>query len=278
MAIPTIDSIYVPSPAKIVKVETMTALEKLYTVELPQGQSLGHKPGQFVQVSLLGIGEAPISISSSPSRSNGTFEMCVRKVGDVTTAIHNLGEGATIGVRGPFGTGFPLEKFKGRDILVVAGGLSLAPVRSVINQVFDERGSYGRFIILYGAKTPNDLLFKDELAAWSKRDDVELLTTVDRGDANWKGNVGVITSLFPKISINPRNTIAVTEGPPIMYRFVLMELLGKGIPEGQIWLSLERRMKCGVGKCGHCQINGLYCCQQGPSFSYAQIKGVEEAL
>ncbi len=281
MAIPTIDSIYVPSPAKIVKVVTMTALEKLYTVELPHGQSLGHKPGQFVQVSLLGIGEAPISISSSPSRSNGTFELCVRKVGDVTAAIHNLGEGATIGVRGPFGTGFPLEKFKGRDILVVAGGLSLAPVRSVINQVFDERGSYGRFIILYGAKTPNDLLFKDELAAWSKRDDVELLTTVDRGDAEWTAsgrNVGVITTLFPKISVNPRNTVAVTEGPPIMYRFVLMELLGKGIPEGQIWLSLERRMKCGVGKCGHCQINGLYCCQQGPSFSYAQIKGVEEAL
>jgi len=278
MAIPTIDSIYVPSPAKVVKVKQITALEKLFTVELLQGQSLGHKPGQFVEVSLLGIGEAPISISSSPSRSNGTFELCVRKVGDVTTAMHNLGEGATIGVRGPFGTGFPLEKFKGRDILVAAGGLSLAPVRSVIHQVFDERGSYGRFIILYGAKTPSDLLFTDELEQWAKRDDVEVLVTVDRGDANWKGNVGVITSLFPKISINPRNTIAITEGPPVMYRFVLMELLGKGIPEGQIWLSLERRMKCGVGKCGHCQINGLYCCQQGPSFSYAQIKGVEEAL
>ena len=178
MAIPTIDSIYVPSPAKIVKVKQITALEKLFTVELPQGQSLGHKPGQFVQVSLLGIGEAPISISSSPSRSNGTFELCVRKVGDVTTAMHNLGEGATIGVRGPFGTGFPLEKFKGRDILVAAGGLSLAPVRSVINQVFDERGSYGRFIILYGAKNPSELLFKDELEAWSKRDDVEFLVTV----------------------------------------------------------------------------------------------------
>ena len=278
MAIPTIDSIYVPSPAKVVKVKQITALEKLFTVELPPGQSLGHKPGQFVEVSLLGIGEAPISISSSPSRSNGTFELCVRKVGDVTTAMHNLGEGATIGVRGPFGTGFPLDKFKGRDILVAAGGLSLAPVRSVIHQVFDERGSYGRFIILYGAKTPSDLLFTDELEMWSKRDDVEVLVTVDRGDANWKGNVGVITTLFPKISISPRNTIAITEGPPIMYRFVLMELLGKGIPEGQIWLSLERRMKCGVGKCGHCQINGLYCCQQGPSFSYAQIKGVEEAL
>ena len=278
MAIPTIDSIYIPSPAKVVKVRQLTALEKLFTVELPPGQSLGHKPGQFVEVSLLGIGEAPISISSSPSRSNGTFELCVRKVGDVTSAMHNLGEGATIGVRGPFGTGFPLDKFKGRDILVAAGGLSLAPVRSVIHQVLDERGSYGRFIILYGAKTPGDLLFTDELEQWAQRDDVEVLVTVDRGDANWKGNVGVITTLFPKISINPRNTIAVTDVPPVMYRFVLMELLGKGIPEGQIWLSLERRMKCGVGKCGHCQINGLYCCQQGPSFSYAQIKGVEEAI
>jgi len=281
MAIPTVESIYVPSPAKIAKVQPLTAMEKLFTVELPHGQSLGHKSGQFVEVSLLGIGEAPISISSSPSRSNGTFELCVRKVGDVTSALHNLSEGATIGVRGPFGSGFPLDKFKGRDILFAPGGLGLAPARSVINQVLDERGSYGRVIILYGAKNPGELLFKDELEMWSKREDVEFHVTVDRGDAEWTAagrNVGVITTLFPKISVNPRNTIAITIGPPVMYRFVLMELLGKGIPEGQIWMSLERRMKCGVGKCGHCQINGLYCCQQGPSFSYAQLKGVEEAI
>ncbi len=278
MAIPTVDSIYVPSPAKIAKVTPLTAMEKLFTVELPKGQSLGHKSGQFVEVSLFGIGEAPISISSSPSRSNGTFELCVRKVGDVTSALHNLTEGATIGVRGPFGSGFPLDKFKGKDILFAPGGLGLAPARSVINQVLDERGSYGRVVILYGAKNPGELLFKNELEAWSKRDDVEFHVTVDRGDAEWKGNVGVITTLFPKISVNPRNTVSITIGPPVMYRFVLMELLGKGIPEGQIWMSLERRMKCGVGKCGHCQINGLYCCQQGPSFSYAQLKGVEEAV
>jgi NAD(P)H-flavin reductase len=199
-------------------------------------------------------------------------------VGDVTSALHNLSEGAAIGVRGPFGTGFPLDKFRGKDILFAPGGLGLAPARSVINQVLDERGSYGRVILLYGAKNPGELLFKDELDAWSKREDVEFHVTVDRGDAEWKGNVGVITTLFPKISVNPRNTVAITIGPPVMYRFVLMELLGKGIPEGQIWMSLERRMKCGVGKCGHCQINGLYCCQQGPSFSYAQLKGVEEAV
>jgi len=279
--VPTVDSMYIPSPARIAKVEPLTALEKLFMIELPWGQSLGHQPGQFVEVSLFGIGEAPISISSSPSRSNGKFELCVRKVGDVTGALHNLQVGATIGVRGPFGHGFPVEKMRGKDILFAPGGLGLAPARSLINQVLDERGSFGRVIILYGAKNPSELLFKDELDAWSKRSDVEFHVTVDRGDETWTAagrNVGVITTLFKRITVNPRNTVAVTIGPPVMYKFVLMELVGKGIPEGQIWMSLERRMKCGVGKCGHCQINNLYCCQQGPAFNYAQIKGVEEAI
>ncbi len=276
--IPTIESIYVPSGAWIAKIEDVTHREKLFTIELPRGQSLGHRPGQFVEVSVFGVGEAPISIASSPSRSNGKFELCVRKVGDVTKALHNLKEGDTIGVRGPFGRPFPVDDFKGKDLLIAAGGLSLAPLRSVIYQVLDNRKDYGRVILLYGATTPNDLLFKDELKALQKRQDVELFITVDRGDENWIGNVGVITTLFPKVTVNPHNTVAILEGPPIMYRFALMETLGKGIPEDQIWVSLERRMKCGVGKCGHCQINNLYCCQDGPSFSYAQIKGVEEAL
>ncbi len=278
MAIPTVGSIYVPSPAKIVKIEQMTALEKLFTIELPEGQSLGHEPGQFVEVSLFGIGEAPISITSSPSRSNGSFELCVRKVGDVTTALHKLPVGATIGVRGPFGHGFQVDQMRGKDILFAAGGLGLAPARSLINQVLDERASFGRVIILYGAKNPSELLFRDELAAWAERKDVEFHLTVDRPDATWTGNVGVITTLFKFVTVSPRNTVAVTVGPPIMYRFVLMELLSKGIPENQIWMSLERRMKCGVGKCGHCQINNLYCCQQGPAFTYAQVKGIEEAI
>jgi sulfite reductase subunit B len=278
MSIPAIESIYLPTLAWISKAQQMTATEKFFTVELPRGQSLGHKPGQFVQISICGIGEAPISISSSPSRSNGKFEMCVRKVGDVTTALHNMSEGAQIGVRGPYGRGFPVEQFEGRDILVAAGGLSLAPVRSVINQIFDNRKKYGRFIVLYGAKNPGELLFQEERDEWKKRSDVEFLETVDKGTPEWAGNVGVITTLFPKITVNPRNTVAITEGPPIMYRFVLMELLGKGIPEDQIWVSLERRMKCGVGKCGHCQLDHFYCCQHGPSFNYAEIKGVMEAL
>jgi sulfhydrogenase subunit gamma (sulfur reductase) len=271
-------SIYAPEMARLVEVTPMTTLEKLFTIELPEGRSLGHNPGQFVMVSVLGVGEAPISITSSPSRSNGTFQLCVRRVGDVTNALHALKPGAKIGVRGPYGHGFPIEKMRGRDILFAPGGLGLAPLRSLINQVLDERATFGRVIILYGARRPQELLFRDELDEWMARDDVECLVTVDRGDETWDGHVGVITTLFPKITINPRNTTAITCGPPIMYRFVLMEMLGKGIPETQIYLSLERRMKCGVGKCGHCQINNLYCCQQGPVFTYAQIKGVEEAL
>ena len=148
----------------------------------------------------------------------------------------------------------------------------------MINQVLDERAHFGRVIILYGARTPTELLFKDELRQWEARRDVELHLTVDRGDENWKGHIGVITTLFKDITVYPRNTVAVTIGPPVMYRFVLMELLGTGISEGNIWLSLERRMKCGIGKCGHCQINNVYTCQSGPSFSYKEIKGLEEAL
>jgi NAD(P)H-flavin reductase len=270
--------VFLPEKAHIASIRQMTALEKLFTVELPKGISLGHRPGQFVEISSLGIGEAPISISSSPSRSNGVFEICVRKVGDVTAALHNLEPGDKIGVRGPFGRGFPIEKFRGKDMLFAPGGLGLAPLRSLINQVLDERAMFGRVIILYGARTPDELLFKEELKAWDEREDIELHLTVDRGNEAWDGHVGVITTLFKEIAINPRNTVAVTCGPPVMYRFVLMELQGKGLSEGNIYLSLERRMKCGVGKCGHCQIHHIYTCQSGPVFSYREIKGLEEAL
>jgi NAD(P)H-flavin reductase len=256
----------------------MTKLEKLFQIGLPEGMSLQHEPGQFVGVSVLGVGEAPISISSSPSRSNGSFELCVRNVGSVTSSIHARQVGDVLGVRGPFGHGFPVHQFRGKDILFAPGGLGLAPLRSLIQEVLDQRHLFGRVLLLYGARNPSELLFLDEIETWKQRGDIEIHLTVDRGDEAWTGNVGVITTLFPKVQVHPRNTIAVTVGPPVMYRFVLMELLGKGIPEGNIWLSLERRMKCGVGKCGHCQMNHVFTCQEGPAFSYAQIKPLEEAL
>jgi sulfhydrogenase subunit gamma (sulfur reductase) len=272
------ESIYLPVMARVLKVEEMTEMETLFTVQLPEGHSLGNEPGQFVECSVMGVGEAPFVVTSSPSRSDPTFELCIRRVGDVTNALHRLVPGDVIGIRGPFGHGFPIGRMRGKDVLFVAGGMGLPPLRSLINQVLDERGAFGRVIILYGTNNPDRILSREELEEWAARDDVEFLMTVDRADGDWQGNVGVITTLFPKITVNPRNTVAAICGPPIMYRFVLMELLGKGIPEAQIHLSLERRMKCGLGKCGHCQINHLYCCQDGPVFTYAQIKGVEEAL
>ena len=271
-------SIYLPTMMLIVRTRNITALEKLFTIEMPPGFALNHKPGQFVEVSLLGVGEAPISISSSPSRSNGSFEICVRKVGSLTKVLHTLNPGDTVGIRGPFGRGFPVEHFRGKDLLFAPGGLGLAPLRSLIYQVLDQRAMFGRVLILYGAKHPSELLFKDELDDWMEREDVELHLTVDRADENWTGNVGVITTLFPQIQVHARNTIAITCGPPVMYRFVLMELQSLGIPEGNIWLSLERRMKCGVGQCGHCQMNHIYTCLEGPVFSFSEIKHLEEAL
>jgi len=270
-------SIYLPHLAEIVRTEQLTKMEKLFEIKFQNGQELGHQPGQFVEVSLFGIGEAPISVSSSPTQK-GSFDLAVRAVGNVTQALHTLNRGATVGIRGPFGQGFPVEEMKGKDILFVAGGIGLVPLRSLINYVLDNRSHFGRVLVLFGAKTPAEQLFLGELAKWRQSKDMEYLETVDRSDGQWKGNVGVITTLFPKITVNPQKTIAVIVGPPIMYRFAILEAQVKGIPDDQIIVSLERRMKCGVGKCGHCQINHIYVCQEGPVFSYAKIKDVKEAI
>jgi sulfhydrogenase subunit gamma (sulfur reductase) len=272
-------SIFLPTIATIVDVKPEGKREKIFTIRLPDGQNLGHVPGQFIMVSVPGVGEIPIGVMSSPSRTGETFKVCIRNVGDVTGIIHTLQAGDQIGIRGPFGRGFPIDNFVGKDILIAPGGLSLAaPCLSLIDQILDNRADFGRLIILYGARDPSEILLKDRLAEWDKRDDIELMITVDRPDEEWKGHVGVITTLFEHVEINPFNTIAVTVGPPIMYRFVTIELLGKGLTPEQIWMSFERRMKCGVGKCGHCQVNHRYSCQDGPSWTYAEALAFEEAL
>jgi sulfhydrogenase subunit gamma (sulfur reductase) len=271
-------SVYLPEAAKLMDIRSLTDREKLFTIELPEGISLHHQPGQFLEVSLPGVGEAPISISSSPSRSNGSFELCIRRMGLVTHALHQLEPGDSLGIRGPFGRGLPVESFCGKDLLLAPGGLGLAPLRSLIQYVCDDRSRFGRVLILYGARNPAELLFLDELMEWEARSDMEVYLTVDRPAEGWEGDVGVITTLFPKIQVYAPNTVAITIGPPAMYRFVLIELLALGISESNIWLSLERRMKCGVGKCGHCQINQVYTCIEGPCFSYDRIKNLGEAL
>ncbi|MBU0687103.1 MAG: FAD/NAD(P)-binding protein [Candidatus Margulisbacteria bacterium] len=271
------DSEYEIKKGKILRVRKMTAIETFFEIALPGGESLDHEPGQFVEVSLFGVGEAPISVTSSPTK-RGSFELAVRNVGKVTGALHKLKEGDEVGIRGPFGKGFPVRIFEGNDLLCVAGGLGIVPLRSLINYVIDNRRDFGKVEILLGCKTPKDMLFNEEVDEWNKRLDVKLNCTVDKADPDWKGNVGLITSLIPGINLKPERTFAVVVGPPIMYKFVIKELLKKEIPERHILVSLERHMKCGLGKCGHCQINNFYCCQDGPVFSYDKIKNIPEAL
>lgn len=272
-----IESPYTPGWAEIASVRPMTAAERFFEVVPLDGRSIAYQPGQFMMVSVMGVGEAPFSISSSPTRK-GVLEFCLRQVGEVTRALHQLSPGSVIGLRGPYGRGFPVEAMEGRDLLIIAGGLGLIPLRSLINFAIDRRERFGRVIILSGTKTPEETLFVEEQARWSRCKDVELLTAVDRPNEAWQGNVGVITTLIPKVDFNPRTTMAAVVGPLVMYRFVLLELLSRGLPEEQILVSLERRMKCGTGKCGHCQINNLYVCRDGPVFSYARIKHLPEAL
>jgi len=271
------ESEYIVKQSKIIRTKQLTQLEKYFEIVLPGGENLNHDPGQFVMVSILGVGDAPISISSSPTK-RGSFELVVRNAGKLTGALHKLEAGDTVGIRGPFGVGFPIQILEGNDLLFVAGGLGIVPLRSLINFVIDNRRDFGKVEILLGCKTPKDMLFGDEVDQWSKRLDVEFSCTVDESDPEWKGNVGLITSLIPGINLDPDRTFGVVVGPPIMYKFVIKELLKKEIPERQIFLSLERNMKCGVGKCGHCQIGNVYCCQHGPVFSYDKVKSNIEAL
>jgi sulfite reductase subunit B len=271
------NDLYLPRPAKLVKVRTLGAKEKVFDFQFIDGRKLGQKPGQFVEVSVPGIGEAPISVSSSPTR-DGIFQLAIRNVGGLTNAIHNLKEGDIVGVRGPFGNGFPLDFLKGKDIMFIAGGIGLFPLRSLIQYVSDMRNDFGRAIVMLGSRSPSERMFTDELEQWQKNPQMEYLETVDKGDETWKGNVGVITTLIPKIKIDVRKTIAVVVGPPVMYRFVINELKKLNLADENIVMSLERRMKCGVGKCGHCQINGVYVCQEGPVFSLAQLRSLREAV
>ncbi len=268
---------YIPIWAEISRIENLTASEKLFEIHLLNGASLGHMPGQFVELSVIGIGEAPISVSSAP-REDSSFELAIRKVGNLTSAVHSLKVGDRVGIRGPFGTHFPVEETKGKDLLFVAGGIGLVPLRSFIHFVFEHRNEYGHVTILFGARNPSERLFLNELDQWKSREDIKYLDTVDRPDPNWKGHIGVITTLFPEIDIDPAKTYCIVVGPPVMYRFVILEAKAKGIRDRQIFLSLERRMKCGLGKCGHCQINHLYVCQDGPVFRYTDIFALEEAL
>jgi len=229
----------------------------------------------------MGIGEAPISVSSPPSEDD-RFELCIRAAGVVTRKLHSLDVGDTLHIRGPFGRGFEkdiLDAMTGKHLLFIAGGLGLAPLRSLIYRVIGDKDLYKKISILYGCKTPGDRLFKEELDAISRMNgNLQFHQIFYSLDGFWSELVGVIADLIPEVSPESEDTVVVIVGPPAMYKFVLASLKSLKIRDDRIYISLERRMKCGVGKCGHCQMEGFYVCQEGPVFNYAEVKDVEEVF
>ncbi|MHB1687833.1 MAG: FAD/NAD(P)-binding protein [Ignavibacteriaceae bacterium] len=241
-----------------------------FTLELSPKENIinfSFLPGQFNMLYIFGVGEAPISISGNPSEV-GKLVHTVRAVGAVTKAMQKLKRGDVLGVRGPFGNSWPVYEAIGNDVIVVAGGIGLAPLRPVLYKLLSQRDKYGKIVLLYGTRTPEDILFKRELEQLRSRFDLEVHVTVDRAQQSWKGNVGVVTRLIAKATFDPLNSIAIVCGPEVMMRFTALELEKHGVPSDRIYISMERNMKCAIGFCGHCQLGPTFICKDGPVFRY----------
>lgn len=268
---------YLPSKARIESIIRETDADDVKTfrvvfVDESDGEAFRYEPGQFAEVTVFGAGEAPISITSSPTQ-RGYLEFSVKKAGVVTSALHELAEGDLIGVRGPYGNHFPVGDMEGKKLLFIAGGIGLAPLRSLITYTLAEenRARFGDITIIYGARSPGDLVFKWELEKWDARADVDFHVTVDRGDESWTKRVGFVPAVLMDLSPPPGDTVAITCGPPIMIKFVLQNLEKLGFVPAQIVTTLEMKMKCGIGKCGRCNIGKQYVCRDGPVFTLEQL-------
>ena len=261
-----------PRPVKVVA----RRRENHDTVSLDIEDSMPVEPGQFNMLYAFGKGEVPISVSAA---GKGRITHTVRDVGLVTSALTSVAPGSAIGIRGPFGQGWPVGGLRGKDVLVVAGGLGLAPLRPALHALLERRTEYGRLVLLYGARTPSDLLFTRELERWRGRFDFDVEVTVDRGEDGWRGNVGVVTRLFDRTRFDPAHTVALMCGPEIMMRFTLRELEKAGVADERVYLSMERNMRCGIGLCGHCQLGSRFVCLDGPVFRYDEVRpllGIQE--
>lgn len=261
----------VPHPCRVEQVTKETP--DTFTLALaPERDSQEHfQPGQFSMLWVFGVGELPISISGNPAQSD-RLVYTVRSVGQATHALVSQRVGSGVGVRGPFGNGWPLDAAKGRDVIIVAGGIGLAPLRPLIYEVLGNRQDYGRLVVLYGARSPRELLYRKELASWTRQHETQVLVAVDYGGLGWRGHVGVVTTLFKYARLKPSRSIAMVCGPEIMMRFVTRELQNQGLAQEDIYLSMERNMKCGVGFCGHCQYGPHFICKDGPVFRYERIR------
>jgi NAD(P)H-flavin reductase len=269
--------------AEVTNVYGLTSNVNLYQLQIIDAgdrRAFTFEPGQFVMLEIPGIGEAPFSISSSPVR-HGDIELCIRAAGNLTNYLTRIARGTVVGIRGPFGTNFPMEEMKGSDVLLIAGGLGLAPLRSPLSYVLENRSRYGAVDIVYGARTPSDLLFTYQYDSWRKFD-IGLHIIVERGDDAWTGPVGMITSVLNGICAAGRcslhNTYAVVCGPPVMFKHVCGMLTESGIPMQRMFVSLERRMHCGMGKCCRCNVGSTYTCLDGPVFDYWSVMNLKEAI
>ena len=261
----------VPQPFHIQRVRKETA--DTFTLELISGKdggSGGFAPGQFNMLYVFGVGEVPISVSSDP-RDRSTLKHTIRAVGTVSKALQQLRKGDTVGVRGPFGSSWPVEEARGRDCVIVAGGIGLAPLRSALYFLLASRESYQKIVLLYGARTPEDILYRPELERWRSQFDLDVQVTVDRAGHDWRGPVGVVPALVRRAGFDPAKTTAMVCGPEVMIRFTVRELESRGVDHRQIYISMERNMKCAIGFCGHCQFGPTFICKDGPVFRYDRV-------
>ena len=264
----------VPEPWQVRRTRRET--HDTFTLELESGEArdgFHFLAGQFNMLYMFGVGEVPISISGDPSKSQKLVHT-IRAVGPVTKAMRAVRRGDALGVRGPFGSCWPLQEAAGKDVLIVAGGIGLAPLRPVVYEILAKRKNYGQIALLYGTRTPADMLYSKELEQWGKRADLQAHITVDRASGTWSGNVGVVPSLISKAQFNPRDTIAMICGPEVMMRFTVRDLQKYGVALENIYISMERNMKCAVGFCGHCQFGPTFICKEGPVFRYHRIQNL----
>ncbi|BCR06570.1 hypothetical protein DESUT3_36390 [Desulfuromonas versatilis] len=266
---------YHPQLAQIIEMQDLTEQEKIFRMRLPDPVSFA--PGAFMQVSVFGLGEAPFTIASAPTDGR-VLDIVVRSAGNLTRALHRLQKGDEVGIRGPFGSGFPLENFCGRDVLLVAGGLGMITLRSLLLTILSRRAEFGRVTLLYGVRDAASFLFRDELLEWHRSGLLDCRFAVDNPDASWGVARGDITQLFRDLEVAPAGSVAAVSGPPAMYRFTTPLLRRLGFAEQEIYLNLERHMKCGLGKCGKCQINDICVCECGPIFAYSRVKHLREAI
>ena len=270
------ESIYLPYRMAIKEIIPETADVKTFKLVF---QSNGHqeefdfRPGQFGLYSVFGAGEAPFCIASSPTRKADGIECSIKRVGKVTNAFHELSVGDVIGFRGPYGNGFPMEELRGKNLIFVGGGIGLAPLRSLIWDCLDTRDQFQDITLVYGARSIADLVYKRELKQWQEMKDINTVLAVDPGgeDASWKGEIGFVPAVLEKVNPSPENAVVITCGPPIMIKFVLVSLSKMHFAPAQIMTTLEMKMKCGLGKCGRCNIGPAYVCKHGPVFSLEEL-------